>query len=52
VVTVALTSGWLLLAVDHGRIAELCVRLVAAGCACAVVGRLVEAGAGEVRVRG
>jgi selenide, water dikinase len=52
VVTDAQTSGGLLLAVDPGRSSELCERLVASGCTGAVVGRLVEAGAGEVRVRG
>ncbi|MDB5063956.1 MAG: hypothetical protein JWM18_390, partial [Chloroflexi bacterium] len=51
-VTDAQTSGGLLLAVDPGRSGELCGRLVAAGCTGAVVGQLVEAGAGEVRVRG
>jgi selenide,water dikinase len=51
VVTDAQTSGGLLLAVDPARRAELCERLRDGGGTAAVVGRLVEAAAGRVRVR-
>jgi selenide, water dikinase len=51
VVTDAQTSGGLLLAVAPERTAELCARLVEEGGVGAVVGRLVEAPTGRVRVR-
>jgi selenide,water dikinase len=51
VVTDAQTSGGLLLAVDPARRAELCERLRDGGGTAAVVGRLVDAAAGRVRVR-